>query len=298
LYRDIERLPDVPRYDLMLSPQFYVSKRENLAVKYPFQAKKLAPSILEEVVGEGAFSYEVFREGDDWVFVAYDLEALSDFLASKGGSIDRVRRIYFAEQAKEKFDPPVDLNDREALALINDTVTVVPKSLMTQTEHFAVFDEGFRPEKSFDIKRTHRSVLDTRLSVTLAAVIAALGVVYIVEGYRYQRALDHADDALAALAQAHPSLQGAYARESIHKKYAALDTEQRAIRDRIKAIAFLTGKETRIEHLSVDSKGYEVRLSLPKKPRVTASIKKLSKAHGFAGVTLTDEAYTAKGALQ
>jgi len=130
LYRDIEKLPDVSRYDLMLTPQFYILKREDLPVKYAHQAKKLAPSILDGMMGEGTSTYEVFREGDQWTFVAYDLQELSSFLEAKGGSIDRVRRIYFAEQAKKAFATPVALNDREALTLVNHVATIVPRHLM------------------------------------------------------------------------------------------------------------------------------------------------------------------------
>ncbi len=281
LYRDIPSLPDAPRYDLMLSPQFYVMKREALPVKYPFQAKKLAPSILDDLTGEGTFTYEAFQEGDNWVFLAYDLPRLADFLERRGGSIDRVRRIYFAEQAKEKFLPPVELNEREVLALVNDTVTVVPRQLISETDGFSVFDESFRPEKHFNFKRSYNSVLDTRMTVVLASLLGLLGVAYVAEGYRYRKALSDADARLETLLEANPSLRGAYAREAIHKKYQAINAEQRAIRDRLKDISHLTGKEVQIDALSVDTKGYRMSLSLPDKPKTVASLKALAADGGL-----------------
>lgn len=281
LYRDIPSLPDVPRYDIMLSPQFYVSKREELPVKYPFQAKKLAPSILDDLTGEGTFTYEAFKDGESWVFVAYDPSKLAEFLERRGGSIDRVRRIYFAEQARESFVSPVELNDREALALVNNTVTVVPKQLMGETKHFSTFSEDLRPGKHFDLKRAHNSFLDARLAVVLASLLALLGLVYFVEGYRYQNALNKAESQLETLLEANPSLRGAYARESIHKKYMAIDTLQRKIRDRIKDIGHLTGKEARIDALSVDTKGYRMSLSVPTKPKTVASLKALAADGGL-----------------
>ncbi len=281
LYRDIPSLPDAPRYDLMLSPQFYVMKREALPVKYPFQAKKLAPSILDDLTGEGTFTYEAFPEGDTWVFLAYDLPRLADFLERRGGSIDRVRRIYFAEQAKEKFLPPVELNEREVLALVNDTVTVVPRQLISETDGFSVFDETFRPEKHFSFKRSYNSVLDTRMTVVLAVLLGLLGVAYVAEGYRYQKALADADARLETLLEANPSLRGAYAREAIHKKYRAINAQQRAIRDRLKDISHLTGKEVQIDALAVDTKGYRMRLSLPDNPKTVASLKALAADGGL-----------------
>jgi hypothetical protein len=269
-------MPDVPRYDIMLTPQFYVSKREALPIKYPFQAKKLAPSILDELTGTGSFTYEAFKDGESWVFIAYDQQNLADFLERRGGSIDRVRHVYFAEQAKDKCVPPVDLNEREALTQVNDTVTIVPKNLIENTEHLTVFDESFRPDKHFDLKRTHNSLVDTRLAITLASLFGMLGLAYIAEGYRYQKALGDAETKLETLLEANPSLRGAYARESIHKKYSALDAKQRKIRDRIKDIAHLTGKDTRINALYVDTKGYRITLSVPNDPKTVKSLKELA----------------------
>ncbi len=281
LHRHIAALPDVARYDLMLTPQFYVIKREVLPLKYAFQAKKLAPSILEELTGEGTFSYEAFQEGDTWVFIAYDLPALADFLETKKGSIDRVRHLYFAEQAREQFATPVALDEREALTLVNDTVTVVPKSLLQSAASFSPFDETFRPQKHYDLKRSYNSFFDTRLAAALAILLALLGLTYIAEGYRYHAAIATAESRLDTLLDANPSLRGAYARKSILKKYTAVNTQQRQIRDRIKDVGHLTGNDTQINALFVDTKGYRVTLTVPNKPKTVATLKKLAAAGGL-----------------
>jgi hypothetical protein len=269
-------MPDIPRYDIMLSPQFYVSKREILPIKYPFQAKKLAPSILDELTGKGNFTYEAFKDEESWVFVAYNQQNLSDFLMRKGGSIDQVGHLFFAEQVRNQFAPPVDLNQREVLMNVNDTVTIVPKHLLENTEHLAAFGESFRPDKRFDLKRMHHnnSIVDARLAIALASLLGMLGLAYIAEGYRYQKALGDADAKLEALLNANPSLRGAYARKSIYKKYSALNTKQRKIRDRIKDVAHLTGKDVRINALSVDTKGYRVTLNVPNKAKAVKSLKR------------------------
>ncbi len=298
LYRGITRLPDSARYDMMLSPQFYVSQREALPVKYAFQAKKLAPSILDDLTGEGTFTYEAFRDQDAWVFVAYDLVRLAEFLENQGSSLDRVRHIYFAEQAKERFGSPVALNDREALALVNDTVTVVPKSLMSRTEHFATFDDGFRPEKHFDFPRAHNSFFDTRLAVAMASMFVLLGMTYIAEGYRYQKALSDANAKLEKLLDAHPTLRGAYARASIHKKYMAINAQQRAMRDRIRDISHLTGKAVRIDALSVDAKGYRMTLSVPTTPKAVSTLKSLAANGGLEHLKIDAGKLETWGAFQ
>jgi len=286
VYRDMDAVPDASRYDVMLTPQFYIIKREELPLKYPFQAKKLAPSILEELTGEEHDTYEAFQEGEAWVFVAYDLQALADFLTSKGGSIDQVRHIYFAEQAKDKLTSPVSLSEREALTLVNDTVTVVPKRLLGSTEDFIPFSDAFRPKKSFSISRSHSSFLDTKLTVILATLLVLLGLTYFAEGYRYRKAVSDSEKKLETLLDANPSLRGAYARASIHKKYATINTAQRRIRDRIKDVSRLTGKDTKLAALFIDAKGYRMTLDIPRDTKTVASLKALAKTGGLEHVKI------------
>jgi len=298
LYRDIEKLPDVSRYDLMLTPQFYILKREDLPVKYVHQAKKLAPSILDGMIGEGSFTYEVFREGDRWIFIAYSLQELSDFLEAKGSSIDRVHRIYFAEQAKEGFSTPVALNEREALTLVNRTATIVPRHLMDDKDKLASFDETFRPEKSFDIKHNFSSFLDAKLAMVLAAVLVMLGLTYFADGYRFHKAVSDAEHSLNTLLEANPSLGGAYARKSIHSKYITMDTKQRKIRDRIKDVSRLIGKDVKIKSFSLDAKGYHAVMNIPTKATTATSLKALAESSGLEHVKVTSGILDAQGAFK
>ncbi len=298
LHRDLASLPDIPRYDIMLSPQFYVIKREELPVKYSFQAKKLAPSILEDLSGDEEMTYEVFRDGDMWVFVGYDQQKLAQFLDIKGGSIDKVGQIYFAEQAKEKFSDPVELNEREALMVVNDTVTAVPRQLLGEIEHLLAFDDSFRPEKSFRVQRSYSSIIDTKQAAVIAGLLGVLGAAYFVEGYRYQSALAKADARLESLLDENPSLRGAYARESIYKKYTSLDKEQRAIRDRLKAISRMTSKKTKIDSLKIDKKGYKVILDIPDDPKTVKSLRTIAKDGDLAHLNIKGSKLESEGSFQ
>jgi len=287
LYREIEELPDLPRYDLVLSPQFYVMKHEDLPVKYPFQAKKLAPSVLEDLTGEGALTYEVLPENNGWTFFAYDREALSNFLYIKGGSIDRVGHIYFAEQLRDQLEPPIALNENKVLARVNDTATVVPSRLLAGSESFQTFDETMRPEKAFPLKHNHNSVLNTRQTLLLAGALSLLGLGYAAEGYRYGRNIKIQEQHLEKQLDAHPALRSSYAREATYKKYTALNTQQRRIRDRIKAISRLTGKETKLNSLNIDTKGYQATLNVPDKAKTRHAVKTILQSAGIKNAKYT-----------
>ncbi len=297
-YRDLAELPDIPRYDIMLSPQFYVIKHEDIPVKYSMQAKKLAPSILDELSGDETMTHEVFQDGDKWVFIAYDLKKLTEALEAKGGSIDRVGRIYFAEQAKEKFDIPVKLNDREVLAVVNDTVTVVPTHLLENSDNLAEFDASFRPDKSFRVQRGYSSYISPKQAMIAAAILGVLGVAYFAEGYRYQNAVTQAEGKLDQLLADNPSLSGAYARESIYKKFMDIDTQQRNIRDRIKSISRMISSKTKINSLYMDKKGYKVIMDAPTDPKSIKSLRTIAKSGGLENLDIKAGKLESHGSLQ
>jgi len=297
LHRSLKMLPDLPRYDLMLSPQFYVLKREALPLKYAFQAKKLAPSVLEELVGDGAVTYEVFRDaGGHWCFAAYDREGLERFLKERGGSPDRVGRIYFAEQAREHFDPPVVLSESEVLGVVNDTVTVIPSRLLPESVVPAAFDASFRPDRGFGFKRSrrHRGG-ESRLVVAAAVIAVLLGLAWIAEGVRYQRQLEQVRASLEEVFASDATLRGSYARNAVYRKYHTLDTTQRAIRERLKALGRLTSRATRLDRVVLDDKHYEANLSVPNDPKTVASLKTLAARGDLQGVKIASGTLSVSG---
>ena len=70
--------------NIMLTPQFYTLKKEALPVRYTYQAKRIAPSLFDGLLEEGKhYEYMVWREGEEWIFLAYDLEMIAAFLETK-----------------------------------------------------------------------------------------------------------------------------------------------------------------------------------------------------------------------
>ena len=60
------------KVNIILSPALYWVKRQTLPVKYIRDAMKLLPSIFEESVPEGHYSYSAYKDGDTFVLFAYD----------------------------------------------------------------------------------------------------------------------------------------------------------------------------------------------------------------------------------
>jgi len=74
--------------NIMLTPQFYTLKKEKLPLKYLYQAKKIASSLFDGFLDEQKnYEYFVYKQRDEWIFIAYNPKEINALLASKGSSL-------------------------------------------------------------------------------------------------------------------------------------------------------------------------------------------------------------------
>jgi len=114
-------MPDVTlreTVNVMVTPQFYTLKKEALPVKYAYQAKKIAPSLFDGLLEEdGNYEYMVSKEEEDWVFIAYDIKKITDFLALKGIKTNSKRKGYQNAKLSKQYDDIINkyknLNEEE-----------------------------------------------------------------------------------------------------------------------------------------------------------------------------------------
>ena len=159
LHKSSESMTLNENVDIMLTPQFYTLKKEMLPVKFAYQAKKIAASIFEGILEEGkSYSYFVFKQDEYWVFIAYCMEEIIEFLESKGLSLEYVSKLFFAEQSVDAFETPYLLDDKEALGVLDNTVVVLPKSALDEQQVITDL-ELTKPAKGISLESTYASVL-------------------------------------------------------------------------------------------------------------------------------------------
>ena len=108
VYTGMKQVTVSDAVNVMLTPQFYTLKKETLPVRYAYQAKRIAPSLFDGLLEAGKhYDYMVWKEKEEWVFLAYDLEMITSFLESKGFALEHVSKIFFAQQSADLFDKPL-----------------------------------------------------------------------------------------------------------------------------------------------------------------------------------------------
>lgn len=274
--------------NVMLSPQFYTLKKEPLPVRYAYQAKRIAPSLFDGLLEGGkAYEYMVWREEEQWVFLAYDLETISTFLEEKGFDLAHVSTLFFAQQAVEHFVSPLALGENEALVVLENVVVVIPKTALGQDESPSlVFDESFTPKKGIVLHSAYGSLLTRKQTVILSTIFILLSFLFFVEGSRYSETTEEIQMQIEELLEDYPSLTSKYTRDSIISKYKTLDTLERKKRDIIKTLSGMIFKGVTLKAFAMNDKSFSVHFSC-KDAQVLKRLKALAKKHHFKTVNVS-----------
>lgn len=274
--------------NVMLPPQFYTLKKESLPLQYAFQAKKIAPSLFEGLLEEGdAYEYMVWKEDDQWVFLAYDLSKITTFLESKGFALEHVDKVFFAQQSAQKFDKPLLLDDNEALVLLDETVVVVPRAALGEDQATTLkMDNSFTPKKGVVLQGNYGSILNKKQTAILASVLMLFAVMFFVEGFRYGGDAQAGEAKMQELLEAYPALQSKYTRDSIVNKYKTIDTIERRKRDMVKMVSGMIFKGVTLTSLKIDEKMLQAHFSC-KDAQSASRIKTLAKKNQFKLLPIT-----------
>ena len=274
--------------NIMLPPQFYTLKKESLPLKYAFQAKKIAPSLFDGLLEQGTeYDYMVYKEDEQWVFIAYAIEEIARFLQSKGIDATQTGKLFFAQQALNSFADPVALGEKDALVAMGDVVVNIPQVALKEGMELQQIDESFTPKTGLSLHTSFHSYLTQRQAIALAALFTVFSLVFFAEGWQAGDSSGKIKEEINKLLEENPSLQSQYTRKSIAAKYKDIDSRERRKRDVIKTLAGMLFKGVKVDTFKMDEKTFMIRY-LCSDAKVVKHLGEIAKKLGFSSVkTLT-----------
>lgn len=203
-----------PGSTLILSPSFYWIKREILPIKYPFEAKKLLPSLFDGVVPEGEFTYRAFKEsraldvahstheesqseeGEDsnvlskisdllqkgssknyFTLIAYSDKDIVKNLQKLSIKESYIKDIYFAQSEFENIKEPLKISNNYSLVCKDKIVCKIPNSFVSNSVPIEEYLESFKLTKSkISVNIFSHSIVDTK-TLKRASIAASLFIV-------------------------------------------------------------------------------------------------------------------------
>jgi len=259
-----------------------------LPLKYAFQAKKIAPSLFEGLLEHSAqYDYMVYKEADQWVFIAYDIEEIAVFLQSKGIEPEKVGKLFFAQQALESFANPVLLGEKDALVAIGDVVVNLPQTALQEGVKIQEIDERFTPKSGVTLNSAFHSYLSKKQAISLSTLFSVFALLFFVEGWRAGNSSGEIKAEINRLLEEYPSLQSQYTRKSVAEKYKTINRAERRKRDVIKTLAGMLFKGVKVESFRMDEKHFMIRYHCTD-AKVSKRLREIAKKLGFSSVkTLT-----------
>jgi len=267
LYKGMPKPKKAPKYDIMLTPQFYIMKEEELPIKYAFQAKKLAASLLDDFLDSNKeYEFVVQKlEDNKWRFFAYVPKDIEAFLAKFGIEPHQINKIYFSDQiANILAKVPLSLDETNALVLLDSKATIIPKSML-ESAIFADFNAKMRPKIGFRFKATKQKREESPFdatTVTVAVLLVLIGVAFLVQALSYKKAIKTQQEQLLALYEEAPSLQSKLTRKAIKSKYEKIEKRQRSIREQLKNFSQLSSKKSILEELKLNPTNIEAQFKV------------------------------------
>lgn len=282
--------------DIILTPQFYTFLREELEIKFAYQAKQIAASLFDDYMDTTEnYQYHVYKCDNAWCFYAYNIEEIDRFLESKGIEKHRVAKIYFAQELEHELTKPMLLSGNHALQSVDGVVTMVPKRFLAEDVEYVTLDmDKLKLKNGVTMGSSLNSFVSVKETIILGSLLALLGTSFIVEGNRIKSSIANEDAKLSALIDENPKYGSAMLRESILNKYQPIDTTERAKRQAMKDISKLLSAKSQLKELNIDKNSVNAVIStqnknIAKQVKEHAEVKKMKTTGMGTGLDLKVE---------
>ena len=256
-------------YAVVLSPEFYWSKKVSLPVKKAKDALKLAPSVFEGFLPKGEFSYAARKMDDDFIMIAYDKKQIATDLEKILPYKSDIAEIYFAQDALSHIVECTAINGKAALSNHEGLIIQVPR-VCTNTQHTmadmlenATLDKYKIKLSSFD--NALLSPGDVKILVILFGLLfTGLMSEYVIYKGAASALEEKRSDIIKRYDLPRTSIQLKSIKKSLLKKYEA----QKALRDRLALFSDMQLKSGEyIQSIEETVKDIEIKVQLLSKDR-------------------------------
>lgn len=126
--------------NIILSPSLYWVKKVTLPVKSVREVKPLLESLFEENLPDGVYSYDVYKQDDEFVIFAYEDKVILNILHEKGISSAQINKVYLAQSELFRQESAKKISEDTILLVEDGIVVVLPSTFASSDEVLDVHD--------------------------------------------------------------------------------------------------------------------------------------------------------------
>ena len=284
-YKAIFLDPDSPKMvvldkaNIILSPSLYWVKKLSLPVKYARDAKKLLPSIFEDTLPEGNYSYSVYKKDDHFFAFAYDDKVIIDTLKEKGIAVSNVASVYFAQSELSIIEGALRVNKTQSIYVKDEIVILLPCCWVEESGDLEI-DDLILSKHSITLAQFGH-IVDTSSIYKIGAILIAFIILISTELFITGTKVDE----LASLKEelfTKSKLQATmFQNEALLKKYVKIDKKQGNLRAYVAMVLSLKLKPSEsLLKMSLKNKVFSADFNTLSKESISKITKKL-KGSGF-----------------
>jgi len=218
------------KYHIVLSPTLYWIKREKLPLKYIYEVKKIAPTLFEEVLPEGEYSFYVYKEEDAFILFAYKDRELLDLLEEKGITSTNIATISFAQTALVD-DGAVEVNDTEVIIKKDGLVISLPSSWFPEKKPLK--EVALKPANYTIHLEQFSHFIDRKTLYKLGIILFLFICIVAAEYYYYSKSLMQITQQKEALFKEYKLKPTVMQNEAILQSYKKVAQQQTKLRKRL-----------------------------------------------------------------
>jgi len=278
--------------EIILTPEFYTLIREELDIKFAYQAKQIAESLFDDYLDAKEYQYHVTKDNGYWYFYAYNIEEIEEFIESIGLEKHRVSKIYFAQELKDELAEPIILSHTTVLQNVEGVVTLIPMRLVDPNVQLKRVNlERVKLTSGVGMGASHTSIVSLKETILLSSLFLILGTIFIFEGNRIKSSIANENNKLMQLLDDNPSYGSSMIRENILEKYKPIDKIEREKRQTIQDISKLLSANSELTMLNIEKTTLkaDIKISnatMTKQIIETAKAKKIKSSTTGQTVTL------------
>ncbi|MFK5937062.1 MAG: hypothetical protein QM497_01585 [Sulfurimonas sp.] len=245
--------------NVILSPSLYWVKKVSLPVKYLRDVKALLPSLFEDILPHGNYSYSAYKSGEEFYIFAYEDKLILDTLHNKGITTAQVHNIYFSQREIFDIHGAIQIDETQSLYKKDDILLLVPSAWTTShTKLFRTLDKIVLSKNSIALKQF--SHLVNEKSLYALASVAVIFLILIASEYFITLEKISKVESLKEKVFAKAGLKATmFQNKSMLKEYQQTDKIQKTVRKRMVNILNIPLKnDTKILDLSLRGKTIKV----------------------------------------
>lgn len=232
------------KVNVILSPSLYWVQKVSLPVKYVRDVKKLLPSLFEDILPEGNYSYSAYKDADDFYIFAYEDKKIIDTLLSKGINTSSIANVYFAQSELSDMNGARKVSDSECIYTKEGLVVVVP---CTWVEYSGSLDVREQELSKHSITlQQFGHIVDNRSLYKIGAIILILAILILSEYVITAQKVNEVTTLKEELFTKYKLKSTSFQNEAMFKKYDSIHKRQTKLREYLGVVLGL--------HLSANEK--------------------------------------------